>query len=191
MSPVKKTREPGKEPPPKASGTQPINDDGPWRYDDQGKKHRNSRILPFENKLKELLLNVSAIVSFQDEFTAIAIQNQAPDIAYGWAKLASEDDRVKRVLHMLLEGSSWADALMPTATLAVAVLWHYGIFIPDKLGVPVSMAAGAIPISREVEQEMKAAAKAEAQQAHAAERATAETAAASDKPINGDDAPSS
>lgn len=184
MTPVKKTSSPPKSPP----GDNGHAPEGAWREED-GNKVRNTRALPLENKLKEVLLGTGAILSFKDEFVGIAVEKKAPEIAYGWAKLASEEPRVKRALEFVLEGSAWSEALLPTATLAVAVLWHYGIFIPDKIGVPMTIAVGVMPVSREVEQEMREAAAAESQQAAAttAQREADEAAAAAtDKPINGD-----
>lgn len=167
--PVTKRTPPGEEPPKKPSTQNGTPTEGPWKEGPNGEKLRNGRALPFENKLKELLIGVGTVMSFKDEYVGTVMQNQAPEIAYGWAKLASEEPRVKRALEVLLTGSAWQEAIMPTATLAIAVLWHYGIFVPDKIGAPVSLMVGAIPISREQENELKSRAEAEAQQAAAAE----------------------
>lgn len=153
----------------KATPNGNLESEGAWKLSSDGKKIRQGRALPLENKLKEVLLGAGALVGLQDEFVGLAVTNKAPEIAYGWAKLASEEPRVKRALEFILEGSAWSEALLPTVTLMLAIAWHYGIFVPDKLGVPLSIAAGAFPVSREVEQQMKAEAKAAERQSAAAE----------------------
>jgi hypothetical protein len=128
-----------------------------------GTKVRNTRKLPLENRLNELCAGFAATALIAgDEFTANAISVKAPELAYGWAKLAQSDARVKRVLEALFEGSAWAEALIPTVGLLVVVGWHYG-YIPGRVGVPLAMANGLVPISREQEKEMQARAQTQSQ----------------------------
>lgn len=130
-----------------------------------------TRALPYESKLKEFFLTIAGVIALSDTFTATIIENKADELAHGYAKLAQEDSRVKNVLARILEGSAWSAALMPTVTVMVAILWHHGIFVPDRLGVPMAMANGVMPVTREQELQMKI--QAEQEQAEAAARAGA------------------
>lgn len=154
-----------------------------WKTDpDTGKRTRQGRKLPFEIKLAELLSGASLLAGMAgDSFVAAAIDTRTEELAYGYAKLAQSDERVKRVLNMLLTGSAWSEAIAPTVGLAIVVGWHYKV-VPDKLGVPFTIASGIVPVSREQEQEMKLRARAQQAQEQAADSeaaAAAQAAAAS------------
>ena len=127
----------------------------PWKINEDGTKQRASRALPYANRISELLAGASGTALLAgDQFTAQAIAAKSPELAYGWAKLAQSDPRVKRVLEALFEGSAWAEALIPTIGLVIVVGWHYGM-VPDRLGAPLSVASGLIPVSREQEKEAR------------------------------------
>lgn len=128
--------------------------EGAWKWEN-GKKVRNTRLLPGEGKLKEILYDLGETISNGDAFVGEAIKNQAPELAYGYCRLAQEDATVKRIIGYLTSSSAYAEALIPTLTLTAAILWHFGIFIPDKIGVPAAIMTVGIPMSREVETEMK------------------------------------
>lgn len=148
-----------------SNGTTPTPDEKPegaWKYED-GKKVRNGRMLPGEGKLKEILYDLGDTISNGDAFVGEAIKQQAPELAYGYCRLAQEDATVKRIIGYITSSSAYAEALMPTAVLAAAILWHYGIFVPDKIGVAAAIMTVGIPISREVENEIKAQNAAQAQ----------------------------
>lgn len=138
--------------------TPPVDDtpksEGAWKYEN-GKKVRNGRMLPGEGKLKEILYDLGETISNGDAFVGEAIKQQSPELAYGYCRLAQEDATVKRIIGYLTSSSAYAEALIPTVTLAAAILWHYGIFVPDKIGVPAAIMTVGIPVSREVEVEMK------------------------------------
>lgn len=129
--------------------------EGAWKYEN-GKKVRNGRLLPGETKLKQILYDLGDSISNGDAFVGEAIKVQSPELAYGYCRLAQEDATVKRIIGYLTSSSAYADALIPTAVLAVAILWHFGIFVPDKLGIPAAIMTVGIPMSREVENEFKA-----------------------------------
>jgi hypothetical protein len=142
--------------------------DAPWGVGPDGKRARTSKSLPYENRMREFLYGVAGMAELGDEFLATAIQGKTDELAYGWAKLAQENPQVKRVLGMIFEGSAYAEALIPTISLTLMVGWHYGM-VPDRLGVPVVMANGMMPVSREVESQLKQEAK---KQTEAAAEAT-------------------
>lgn len=153
-----------KKPPGNGTGTKTRKESGgdPWRIEN-GRRVRASKALPFENRINELLAGVSgAAMLAGDQFTADAITVKSPELAYGWAKVAQNDPRVKRVLTALFEGTAWAEALIPTVGLVIVVGWHYGM-IPDRLGVPLSVANGLVPVSREAEVENRKREQAAAQ----------------------------
>lgn len=138
------------------------------------------RALPLESKLKQLFTAAGGAADMAgDQFVANVLEYRAGDLAHGWARLAQENPRVKAFLTMLLEGSAWSEALIPTLGVGIAIAWHYG-YAPDKIGVPmalgsVNMEAGQFPMSREVEQEMRAQAQQAAAKA-AAEKAREDAA---------------
>lgn len=137
--------------------TEPETDtksEGAWKYEN-GVKVRNGRLLTGESKLKEILYDLGETISNGDAFVGEAIKNQAPELAYGYCRLAQEDATVKRIIGYLTSSSAYAEALIPTVTLAAAILWHFGIFVPDKIGVPAAILTVGVPMSREVETEMK------------------------------------
>ena len=140
--------------------TKPSGDGGgtvesPWELKD-GKRKRSTRALPLEIRLREFFVGLSGVAALAgDTFTANAIEIKAEELAYGYAKLASVDSRVKRILTTLLEGSAWTEAMVPTLGLVIVVGWHWGA-IPDQLGVPMTLANGMVPVTREQEQAIKA-----------------------------------
>lgn len=133
---------------PKAAG------EAPWKVE-EGKRVRGSKALPHELRLREFLLGTAAMAKVADEFTGTAIELKAEELAYGWAKLAQEDPRVSKALSMLFEGSAWAEAVIPTASLALMILWHYEILVPNKLGATISFANGMLPVTRGEEKKMR------------------------------------
>ena len=138
----------------------------PWRVNpDTQQRERNGRLLPFEVKLRELLVGISGTAALAgDQFVSAAIDSKRDELAYGYAKLAKENDSVKRVLEIMFTGSAWAEALIPTVGLVAVVGWHFGM-VPDQVGVPLTMASGIVPMSRESEVEMRKRAAAQAAQA--------------------------
>lgn len=132
-----------------------VEEEGAWKYVD-GQKVRNGRMLPGEQKLKQILYDLGETISNGDAFVGEAIKKQAPELAYGYCRLAQEDATVKRIIGYLTSSSAYAEALIPTLTLAAAILWHFGIFVPDKIGVPAAIMTVGIPVSRELENELKA-----------------------------------
>jgi hypothetical protein len=143
-----------KEPRGKKTGDSP--DSSPWKTDSDGTRKRGTRALPLEIRLREFFVSLAGVSMLAgDSFTANAIEAKSEELAYGYAKLASVDPRVKRVLTMLLEGSAWTEALIPTLGLAIIVGWHYGA-VPDQLGVPMTLANNMVPVTRSQEQSIKA-----------------------------------
>ena len=152
----KKTGKGGKKPP-KDSGpkAKPTGDDSPWKVNTEGKRERATRALPHEVRLREFFAGISGVAALAgDGFTGAAIEAKSEELAYGYAKLAQADPRVKRVIAFLMEGSAWAEAAVPTIGLVIVVGWHYGV-IPDQVGVPMVVANGLVPISREQEIQMR------------------------------------
>lgn len=160
---VKNIKEPkasGKKPP-KTSGpkSEPSGESSPWKTNSEGRRERSGRSLPYEVRLREFFAGLSGVAAIAgDGFTGAAIEAKSEELAYGYAKLAQADPRVKRVIQFLMEGSAWGEAIIPTVGLAIVVGWHYGM-IPDQVGVPMVMANGLVPVSREHEMQMRREAK--------------------------------
>lgn len=166
--PLKEIKEPkGDKSPKEKSDIKPPGEDrtDPWKTLPDGTKVRQGRKLPYENQLQQLFTEISGAVSLADSFSAQAIKNQAEPLAYGYAKLAKEDERVKAFFERALKGSAYSAVVVPTACVLIPVLWHFG-FMPGKVGAPVTFMAGLPLVTRE--EEIKAAQQAFKEQQEAA-----------------------
>lgn len=140
-----------------------------WKYNDDGSKVRQGRKLPFENQLRDLFDTAAGAVKLADSFSGEIIGNQAEELAYGYAKLAKEDPRIKAFFEKMVTGTAYSAVAIPTALTVIPILWHFGV-MPGKVGVPATLAAGMIPFTREEEQAALAA-----QQAQQAQPAQSDT----------------
>lgn len=146
--------------------------ESPWKTLPDGTRVRQGRKLPYEKELHQIFTEVSGLVAMADSFSAGVIENQAESLAYGYAKLAKDDPRVKAFFERLVQGSAYTAAIIPTVTVATAIAWHFGA-IPAQLGVPAVVASGQMPYTREQEQDWKRRqAKEQAEAAKAEARAT-------------------
>lgn len=171
---VKDMNEPKPRATKKPPKTKPNSEDksSPWKVTDEGKRVRSTRSLPHEIRLREFFAGLAGVAALAgDNFTGAAIEAKSEELAYGYAKLAQSDPRVKQVIAFLLEGSAWTEAIVPTVGLVIVVGWHYGV-IPDQVGVPMTMANGLMPVTREQEAQMRAQAKRDQADAAARERAS-------------------
>lgn len=147
-------------------------DTDPWKYLEDGTKVRQGRKLPFENQLRDLFDTVSGAVKLADSFSGEVIGNQAEELAYGYAKLAKEDARVRAFFEKAFTASAYSAVVVPTVLTVVPIAWHFGL-VPGKVGIPLTMASGMMPVTREQEREWVASQQAEQAQAAAAEQAQA------------------
>lgn len=69
-----------------------------------------------------------------DQHCANIIATGAPEMARAWAKLASENASVRRILNQLLEGSAWGAVVISTLSVAVPIAAHHGMKIPGPFG---------------------------------------------------------
>lgn len=168
-SPKREKKEQAKKTEPKPKTEPSV--ESPWEIREDGSKVRKGRRLPYEKEIEQFFVELSGAVAMADSFSAKAIELKAPELAYGYARLAKDDPRVKAFFEKLLTGSAWSAALFPTVTLAVMIGWHWG-FVPPQLGVPITLGTGMFPFTREQEQEAKAQAAQEQAQAAAQQRAT-------------------
>lgn len=174
--PLKEVKEPSDKKPPKDKPAAAASEksDEPWRYLEDGSKVRQGRKLPFENQLRALLDELSGALKLVDSFSGQVVSNQSEELAYGYAKLAKEDPHVRAFFERLTTGSAYTAVAVPTVLTVVPIMWHFG-FMPAKLGVPVTLAAGVMPFTRGQEREYVASQQQE--QAHA-DAAAAEQARA-------------
>ena len=124
----------------------------PWKYLEDGSKVRQGRKLPFENQLHDLFDTVSGAVKLVDTFSGEVIGKQSEELAYGYAKLAKEDPHVKAFFEKAFTASAYSAVIVPTALTVVPIAWHFG-FMPAKIGVPLTLASGMMPFTREQERE--------------------------------------
>lgn len=184
MMPLKEVKEPGSKSEPKKkpaskkpSGGEASAPESPWKINPDGSKERQGRRLPFEKEIHQFFIEVSGAVALADSFTANAIELKSEELAYGYARLAKDDPRVKAFFDKLLTGTAWSAALMPTVTLVAMVGFHYGL-VPPRIGVPVVMMHGMMPLTREEEQALKAQ--------HHAEQAAAQAKGSSEAHPHGE-----
>lgn len=163
--PVSEVKKPSKE------KTKTTDEDSPWKYVD-GKKVRQGRKLPNEAKIQILIIEASEIVAMADEFSATAIVQKADELAYGYAKLAQDDPRVRKIVGFLTSSSAYAAAAAPTVAILIAIAWHHG-FMPDRIGMPVAMMQGLPLVTRDEMVTVRENAQREG--AQAAARAAAES----------------
>ena len=145
--------------------------DDPWKTLPDGSKVRQGRKLPYEKQLHQLFREVGGAVSLADSFAGEAFKLRSEELAYGYAKLAQEDDRVKAFFARILAGSAYSAIVVPTACLIIPILWHFGM-VPARIGVPITFMSGLPLVTREQEQKYKADQERE-QEAAAAEHARA------------------
>jgi len=130
------------------------------------------KALPMERKLRDLFMAVAGLAEMAgDKFSSTAVENKAEELAYGWARVAQENEKVRLALRWLVETNAWTDAAVPTVIVGGAVAWKYNL-LPDKIGEPIAKFSGAIPMTPEEEAEvakklaqMEAEAEAERRQA--------------------------
>jgi hypothetical protein len=137
-----------------------------WKILPDGSKKRQGRKLPYEAQLHQLLEEISGGVMLLDSFSGQVISARAEELAYGYARLAKEDDRVRAFFAKALTASAYSAVLLPTVLTLAPILWHFGL-LPGRVGVPLTLMSGAMPITREQEQQQQEQAKAAAEQARA------------------------
>jgi hypothetical protein len=110
--------------------------------------------LPLEKKLRDVFMGIAGLAEMGgDEFSATAIENKAEELAYGWARVAQENEKVRLVLRWLVETNAWTDAAVPTVIVGGAIAWKYNL-IPDKIGEPIAKFSGAVPMTPDEELEL-------------------------------------
>lgn len=111
--------------------------------------------LPLEAKLRTVFMGLSGVAEMLgDQFSATAVESKADELAYGWALLASENERVRIVIKFLVETSAWTEAAVPTIMVGGVIAYHYNA-LPDQVGIPLTKFAGLAPMSREQEVEQR------------------------------------
>lgn len=152
------------------------------------------KALPLEKKLRDLFMGLAGLAQMVgDEFSSNVVENKAEELAYGWARVAQENESVRIALNWMVETNAWTDAVIPTVMVGGSIAWRYNL-LPDKIGEPIAKFSGAIPMTPEeeaaiAEQMAQAQAHMEAEQ-RASEQPTPHTPASETepvRPINADD----
>lgn len=113
------------------------------------------KALPLEKKLRDLCMGLAGVAEMLgDEFSSTVVESKAEELAYGWARVAQENEKVRLVLRWLVETNAWTDAVIPTVLVGGSIAWHYDV-LPDSIGQPIAKFAGAIPMTPEEEKEIQ------------------------------------
>jgi hypothetical protein len=127
--------------------------------------------LPLEKKLRDLFMGLAGLAEMVgDEFSSKVVENKAEELAYGWARVAQENEKVRIAIKWMVETTAWTDAVVPTVLVGGSIAWRYGM-VPDQIGQPIAKFAGAIPMTPE-EEEALAAQAAQMQKMMESEEAT-------------------
>lgn len=158
MTPLKEIKEPRKPTSESTSKEKPdkpsTSTDDPWKVNDDGTRVRQGRKLPYEKQLHQLFREIGGAIALVDSFSAEAFKLRSEELAYGYAKLAQEDDRVKAFFARVVAGSAYSSVVVPTACVLIPILWHFGL-VPARVGVPVTFMSGLPLVTREQEQQYK------------------------------------
>lgn len=117
--------------------------------------------LPLEKKLREVFMGIAGgIFVLGEEFSSTVIENKAAELAYGWARVAQESEKVRIFLTWAVTTNAWADAAVPTGVVVAAIAWRTGM-LPEgfiaSIGERAAKFSGAIPLSKEEEEDAAAA----------------------------------
>lgn len=113
------------------------------------------KALPLEKKLRDLCMGLAGLAEMLgDEFSATVVESKAEELAYGWARVAQENEKIRLVLRWMVETNAWTDAAIPTVMVGGSIAWKYGV-LPDAIGQPIAKFAGAIPMTPEEEKEIQ------------------------------------
>ena len=111
--------------------------------------------LPLEKKLQEVFMFLAGIAEMTgDGFSSNVIEQKSVELAYGWARVAQENEKVRLVLKWIVETNAWTDAIAPTILVTGAIAWHHDL-LPERIGAPIAKFAGAVPVTPEEEEAMK------------------------------------
>lgn len=118
--------------------------------------------LPLEKKLREVFMGIAGgIFMLGEEFSSTVIENKAAELAYGWARVAQENEKVRIFLTWAVTTNAWADAAVPTGVVVGAIAWRTGV-LPEgfiaSIGERAAKFSGALPLSKEEEEAAAAAA---------------------------------
>lgn len=118
--------------------------------------------LPFEKKLREVFMGVAGgIFMLGEEFSSTVIENKAAELAYGWARVAQENEKVRVFIGWAVTTNAWTDAAVPTAVVVGAIAWRTNM-LPEgmiaSMGERAAKFSGALPLSKEEEEQAAAAA---------------------------------
>jgi hypothetical protein len=81
-------------------------------------------------KLAELLTLGGMMAGLANPIDGLIITNNADQLASALAKLAEENEQVRKVLTSLVTGSAWGGVLLAVGSIALPIAANHGISVP-------------------------------------------------------------
>lgn len=108
-------------------------------------KPQRLRPAQLKTALEDFFGGIAVAVMFTgDDHCANIIATQAEPLAEAWAELAKKNERVRRVIEMMLQGSAWGQVITVTAATVIPIAAHHGIY-PKGFPMPFSFGIGPAP----------------------------------------------
>lgn len=144
--------------------------------------------LPLEKKLRDTFMGIAGLAEIAgDQFSATVVENKAEELAYGWARVAQENEKVRIAIRWIVETNAWTDAMVPTVMVTGSIGWRYGL-LPDSIGEKIAKFSGAVPMTPEEEAQLQK--QAEQMQAMMNDQAAASEPVSETEPETEDNIPS-
>lgn len=98
-----------------------------------------------ETQLEDFFGGIGLMVAATgDTHCADVIVTQAKPLAEAYANLAKKNERVRRILEMMMEGSAWGQVITVTAATVIPIAAHHGLY-PQGFPMPFSFGIGPPP----------------------------------------------
>lgn len=128
-----------------ATRTRPLGNGGKPEDDPLERGPLTGTARQIEKRLEDTLGGIA--IAFQmsgDTFCATVVAERGGELATAWARLASRNAGVRRVLERMLAGGEWGEVVFATLPVVALIGWHHGL-IPDEVGTRLAVAYGLVP----------------------------------------------
>jgi hypothetical protein len=98
-----------------------------------------------ETQLEDFFGGIALMVAAMgDQVCAEIIATQAKPLADAYGNLARKNERVRRMLEMMMEGSAWGQVITVTAATVIPIAAHHDLY-PKGFPLPFSFGIGPPP----------------------------------------------